>query len=197
MVFAFKELSPRDVKKFISDLDKNNMNRGLNASTTKVLSQKLSFAEDWQRMDCEDYSETPHVKCQYLSNGTIILPFAFGPEPHSGILNHISLSLHSDNIIDYVTLYFSLFYKNGEKIVPVFHSDDIDWQEDLSPMIKKALDIEFSKYPVIDETNDKISVEFLALFRQSIMKLDCTVEKNGEVCIQNRSMIADDLPIQS
>lgn len=197
MVFAYKELSPRDVKKFITDLEKNNINRGLNPSTTKVLSQRLSFAEDWQRMDCEDYAETPHLKCQYLSNGTIILPFAFGPEPHKGILNDISLSLHSDNVVDYVTLYFSLFYKNGEKIVPVFHSDDIDWQDDLSPMVKKALDKEFSKFPIINEDHNEITVEFLAIFRQSIIKLDCIIHNKGEISIQNRSMIADDLPIHS
>jgi hypothetical protein len=196
MVFAYKELSARDVKKFITQLDKNNMNNGLNPDTTKVLSQMLSFSEKWSRLDCEDYSETPHIKRQYLSDGSVIVPFAYGPEPLKTVLNNVSLSLNQSNIVDYLTLYLTVFQKNGEKLTPVFHSDDIEWQDDLSPMLKKSLDIEFSKYPTVKE-NNMFSVEILCIFRQSIMNVECDIDQNGKVSIMGRSVIADNLPIYS
>lgn len=195
MPFPYKELPPREARTFIESLNDNQLNPGLNPETTKVLSQTLSFAQSWKRMECEDYSEIPHIKRKFLSNDNTIMPLLYGPEPQKDVLSILPLNLTAENVIDYLTLYFSLLLQNGERILPVYHSDDIEWQDDLPPMLKKSLDKDLSKYPVVVETNDGYEINLLCLFRQSLLKMTCLVMQDGSVEIKNHTVHTEDLPV--
>lgn len=195
MVLSYKQFTPTKTASFIDKLNKAQKVHGLNKNTTKILGQNLSFAPGWVRVECEDYSEMPHIKQSYLTDDTTIVPFVYGPDPRHDIFKDVSLDITADNVIEYLTIYFGAFLQNGERIIPVFHADDISWQEDLTPMLKKSLETDFAKYPQIISIEDRLRVKFLCVFHQAIMQITCFVDAHGLVEMTDRAVLTDDLPI--
>lgn len=192
---SFKEFSPSKTKSFIQRLDKEKVSHTFKPNTTKVLGQNLSFADEWMRVECEDFSEMPHQKSIYLVNDKKIIPVSYTPSPLENLFGAVDLTLTDSNIVDYLSLYFLAFVQNGERIQPVFHADDIQWQDDLSPMLRKSLELDFSKYPRIQKNENNFTVEFLCVFHQSIMAITCEIQADGVVEMIDRAVITDDLPI--
>jgi hypothetical protein len=193
---SFKEFTPSKTISFLKRLDKHNVPHSFNPKATKVLGQNISFADGWMRIDCEDFSEMPHQKSIYLANDMTIIPLSYTPTPLDNVFKTMPVAVNDNNVIDYLSLYFLAFVQNGERLKPVFHTDDIQWQDDLSPMLRKSLELDFSKYPRIQNINNNYMVELLCVFRQSIMAISCEVHADGHVDVVDRIVITDDLPIQ-
>ena len=196
MALSYKQFTPTKTSGFIDKLNKAQKVHGLNKKTTKILGQNLSFAPGWMRVECEDYAEMPHIKQSYLANEVNIVPFVYGPDPRNDMCKDMTLDIHAENIMDYLTLYFTAYLQNGERITPVFHTDDIDWQDDIPPMLKKSLEGDFAKYPQIVTLDGRLRVKFLCVFHQSIMQITCFVDDHGLVEMTDRVVLTDDLPIK-
>lgn len=193
---SFKEFSPTKTTSFLKRLDKEKVQHGFKPATTKVLGQNLSFASGWMRVECEDFSEMPHQKQIFLVHDDTIRLLTFTPNPLSSAFHDMGITIDETNVIAYLTLYFLAFVQNGERLKPAFHVDDIKWQDDLSPMLRKSLELDFAKYPRIHKNENNLDVEFLCVFRQSIIAITVKVQPNGAIDVIDRAVITDDLPIQ-
>lgn len=209
MSAVFKEFTPAKTANFLKRLDglrgggKNTCDlssgfiRHFDARATKILGQNLSFADGWMRVDCEDYTAMPHRKQIFLANDKNILPFIYSPDPLGDLLAPLDIDINEKTVMDYLIVYFLAFVKNGEKIIPVFHADDIQWQDDLTPLLRKSLEKDFARYPQIKNDGENILATFSCLFQTSLLEITCLVLRDGRVEIKNRIVQLDDLPVKN
>jgi len=192
---SFKQFTPSKTKAFIKRLCAIDGICHLNEATTKILGQNLPFAQGWMRVDCENYEQIPHQKKIFLVNDTTIIPLAYSPNPKENLFEKLPIEINSENLVDYLILYFLSFVQNGERLQPVFHADDIDWKDDLTPMLRKSLDSDFSKYPIITLKDKNFKIIFPALFQKALMELTCEITIKGAVTITHRKILIEDLPV--
>ena len=75
--------------------------------------------------------------------------------------------------------------------------DDVLWQEDVTPMVRKSLETDFQKYPQIVEYKDSYDVTLMCVFRQSIIQVVFHVSTRGDVTIANRTILIEDLAVNN
>ncbi|PCH99787.1 MAG: hypothetical protein COB76_04890 [Alphaproteobacteria bacterium] len=192
---SFKELNPAKSKSFLKKLETNSIPHHFKEKS-KFLMQDLSFSDEWVRIDAEDYSETPFIKKSFFLKENVIKPFQFTDHPLNDNLKDISPKICEKTVIDYLLLYCHLWIQNGEVIKPALNFEDIPWQDDVSPMIKKSLDQDFGAYPKISKNNNALMVTIICLFKQSLMTVTFDVEENGGVTVTDRVVLIEDLPIK-
>ena len=198
MSSAFKVLSDSKRKNFLKNLDKAQPNHGFEINHVKVMEQDISFAKNIRCVECEDYSSVPHRFQTYLiGSNDDIQPVLHGDNPYTD--NHfdkMGIVINQDNVADYLSFYYRFFVKGSDYLKPVTHCDDIDWNDDITPMVQQSLEKDLSNYPKISSKNDGFNVKMACIFQQSIMIVTFFVSEHGIVTIEDRQCLAEDLPIK-
>ena len=194
----FHPLSPAKTQSLLKKIEKINANHGLHPNHVKIMAQKLSFAPSWQFIICEDFSSVPFQTKRYLTDDAKIYPIQYSNNPYQdNHFNELNLIINADTVALYVAFYYELYLSGSDRLKPVFHTDDIEWQEDLPPMIRQSLEKDFTYYPKIKTTSDGFLVIMPCIFRQSVMCVTFFVSDTGLIEIQDRTSLVDDLPIKN
>lgn len=196
MSASFKSLTPAKAKTFLKLLSEKEENHPF-AETSKFLIQELGFTDGWARIDAEDYKEAPFVKRGYFLKDDNVRPFHYSNVPLNDNFADMNIAIDDANVIDYLKLYCDLWVSNGETLKPVFDFDDIPWQDEISPMMRKSLDRDLHDYPKLGALDDGYLVKMLCLFRQSLMAVTFEVTPLGIVSIKDRTVLIEDLPIKN
>jgi hypothetical protein len=195
---SFKPLTESRAKTFLKKLDENNIHHGFSVKS-RFLIQDLKFAQGLSRVDAEDYTETPFTKKSFFYDSTKgnVFPFSYTNTPLQDNFSTIDLEINENTVLSYLLIYTSLLIQNGNRIKAILNYDEIPWQEDVSPMIRKSLDSDFQTYPKISKTHGGFLVTAICIFQQSLMITSFLVNTNGDVKIQDGSVLIEDLPITS
>lgn len=194
----YNDLSSQKTKKILKTIIKNDVNQSFNEKHAKILEQDLAFAGGWKRILCEDYSSVPFESKAYLLNGNDLKILEYTSDPWTdNKFQDLTLDLNSLNIESYIKFYFDYFISGSDNLKPVSYSDDIDWQDDLSPTLRQSLDKDFVLYPQIHQEKDNFTVKMPCVFRQSIMIVTFFVYSSGQIEIKDRQSLVDDLPIRN
>jgi len=198
MTKHYIELSPAKTKSVFKIIEKKDKNQSFNVDHVKILMQDLSFTSGWQRLSVEDYSSVPFQSKIYLIKNNNLKTMVYSPNPWpDNDFGTLGIDLNTHNIESYLKFYFDFFINGSDGLQPVSHTDDIDWQNDFSPIIKQSLDKDFVLYPQINQNNDNFTVKMPCVFQQSIMIISFFIEADGKVEIKDRQSLVDDLPIRS
>lgn len=198
MPLTFKLLTDSQKKSFLKILNDINPTHGLEEKHVQIMSRKLSFAPDWVYYECEDYSSVPNKFQFYLKHKKNIKLLKFTEDPVKN--NHISsmtLNLNDQTIVDYLKFYYKFFTKGAYKLKIITQSDDIDWQDDLTPMVRQSLDKDLFQYPNIMSDKKGLSVKIPCVFQFSIIIISFFITYDGFIEIQDKQSLMDDLPLKS
>jgi hypothetical protein len=198
MPLTFKLLTDSQKKSFLKILNDINPTHGLISNHVQIMSRKLSFASDWTYYECEDYSSVPNKFQFYLKHkkNLELLKFTDDPVKDNHILS-MDLNLNEDTILDYLKFYYKFFTKGAYKLKIIKQSDDIDWQEDLTPMARQSLDKDLLNYPKITSDEKGISVQISCVFQFSIIIISFFITPDGLIEIQDKQSLVDDLPLKT
>ncbi len=194
----YKELSPAKTKSAVEKLNKISSGDDLNPNHVKIMAQDLSFTNGWQRLMAEDYSSTPYKQKIFLKNNNKYFTVKYSPTPFQD--NHIrdmDLDLTEGTVIAYMMFYYDYYINGADRLKPIFHYDDIDWQDDLPPMTRKSIETDFANYPTIANEKNGHTIKMPCVFRQTIMIVTFFVSRDGMIEIKDRQSLIDDLPIKN
>lgn len=195
---SYIQLSPSKTKAFLKNINESIDQQGLHTENVKIMVQNLSFCENWKYVVCEDFSTVPNILKTYLMFGKIIKPVKYSSNPYKyNDMDKMNIKIIDKNIIDYLLFYYRLFINGSDKLLPIIHTDDIEWQDDLSPMATKSLEKDLFNYPKIESNKNGFYVTIPCIFRQSIIIVKFFIDYNGIITIEDRHSLADDLPIKS
>ena len=196
MTLSFKELTPPKAASFITILDESDINHRF-SSKSKILMRDLSFAPEWARIDAEDYTESPFVKQSFFLKDKTVHPFVYSETPFQDNFKTIDIIITDKTVVEYLIHYCHLWIMGGEILKPALSFDDVLWQEDATPMVRKSLDKDFQKYPQIAQSKDSFDVTMICVFRQSLIEITFNVKTDGGVTISNRTILIEDLPVNN
>ena len=197
MATSYTELATADILKTL-DIIKENSGFVFTPDKTRVLSQDLSFAPDWKKIVCEDFSSLPYKKMHFLSDGNIVRQMQYVPDPYTtNNFADLGIQLNEKNVLAYLMFYYDYFLPSKERLHPVLHVDDLEWQDDLAPMTRQSLEKEFRSYPKISRAGDAFYVMAACLFRFAIMEVTFFIQADGQVTIKDSRVLIDDLPVKS
>lgn len=193
---SFKELTPAKAKTFLKILNQSGIEHGFQENS-KFLAQDLNFTKGWARIDAEDYSESPFIQKSYLVNDNQVKPFLFTDRPLNDNFSDVELNIDEKTVVPYLLLYCHLWVQNGEQIKPILNFDDVSWQGEISPTMRKSLDQDFREYPKISTISESWMVTLICLFQHSLMTITFDVTNDGIVTIKDRVVLVDDLPVKN
>ncbi len=198
MPLTFKLLNDSQKKSFLKTLKTINPEHGLEENHVQIMSRKLSFAPDWVYYECEDYSSVPNRFQFYLKNNKDIKSLKFTDDPiKDNCVSDMALDLTAETVIDYLNYYYKFFIKGAYKLKVIKQTDDVDWQDDLTPMTRQSLDKDLSQYPKIKSDEKGLFVEIPCVFQFSIIIISFFITHDGLIEIQDKQSLADDLPLKS
>jgi hypothetical protein len=196
MTLSYKILSDSKTKTMMKKITKVNPDHGLQPNHVKIMTQDLRFAPSWQCVKCEDYSSVPNRFQTYLSDGKNLNPAHYTVDPYGdNHFNAMNLNLSDDVIVGYIEFYYSFFVKNGDGLRLISQSEDIQWQDEISPSLRQSIDSDLTNYPVITPQKDGWRVVVSCVFRQSILCVTFFVNREGMIEIEAQHSLVDDLPI--
>tara|TARA_B100001750_G_scaffold248265_1_gene277907 strand:+ start:2803 stop:3402 length:600 start_codon:yes stop_codon:yes gene_type:complete len=197
MTSPYIELSKTDARKILQVLS-DQADTGLDTEKTRVLKQDLSFAPGWQRLTCEDYTVMPYRKMDFLRYEDSFYPLEYSGDPYEqNNFSRLPVIINSHTVIDYLKFYYDYYRPSRNKLKPVFHVDDIQWQEDLAPVSIKSLQKELATYPLIKEKNTGYEVISSCIFGHSIMEIRFIISPDGKMEIGDSRVLIDDLPVKT
>lgn len=198
MSHIFHPLSPAKTKTVLKKMDSVDPDHGLNPKHIKIMAQKLPFTQSWQQLSCEDYSSVPFQIKKYLYDDSTVYPVHYSNNPYvDNNFSKMNLTITADNIAAYIVFYYGFYVGGSDRLRPIYHIDDIEWQEELPPMTRQSLEKDFFHYPKIKNAPDGFFVIMPCIFRQSIMIVTFFISNLGLIEIQDRSSLVDDLPIKN
>jgi hypothetical protein len=198
MLNQFYPASEIERMTFFDILQKNNSNCIFNKNYTKILVQDLPFTDNWQRLVFEDVSTKPHVKKDYLYDGTSLIACVYSDDPYeNNNISKMNITMTKQNAMFYLKFFCDYWVQGQDRIIPVTYMDEIDWQDDISPMMKQSLNDEIRRYPIIEQNNNNFNISVICVFRQSLMIITFNIEKSGVISITDRKSHIEDLPIRN
>lgn len=194
---AYQDISPQKTQSFLKLIEKNDNNQSFNKESVKMMSQYLAFMPDYERLVCEDYSTVPNQVKHYLRDAETIYPMLYSVDPWmDNDFGNKNLDLNTQNIASYVRFYFDYFINGSDTLKPIRFTDDITWQDEISPSIRQSMEKELLHYPEIEQKNENFLIKMPCVFRQSIMTVTFNIDPQGRIDIEKRESMIDDLPIK-
>jgi hypothetical protein len=198
MTTSYAEVPQEEAQKILEKINNENGLVVLDNDKTKILRQNLQFALGWKRIICEDYSTVPYKKTDFLTYNNKIYTLHYSPNPY--LDNHIhemNINLNEDNIVAYISFFYDYFLKGSDRLKPILYIDDIHWQDDLPPMAKKSLVKDIKSYPIIKIYEKNFEVVMPCVFRSSLIEVSFLIGLDGQIDIQNKLILIDDLPVHT
>ena len=194
----YKDVSPQKTESFLKLIQENDNNQSFNKDHVKIMTQYLPFISDYERLVCEDYSTVPNQIKHYLRDVDSIKPIQYSADPWlDNLLSEKNLDLNEQNIAAYVRFYFDYFINGSDTLKPIRFTDEITWQDDISPSIRQSMEKNLLLYPEINIEQENFLIKMPCVFRQSIIIVTFNIDPQGRINIENRDILIDDLPIKN
>jgi hypothetical protein len=198
MKHHYTELSDTDTSNIFNLIDNANPDHGFHKKHTKMFERPLIFAPGWTEIIMEDYSSVPFKKKTYIKKNKELRPLIYSSDPYKdNDFVGLSLFLNHDAVTDYINFYCRCLVTSSGKLQTIQNYDDVNWQDDLSPQARQAIEKDLLSYPRITEEGESFTVDIPCTFKQSIMIITFLVHEDGTVDILNRRSLIDDLPIRN
>jgi hypothetical protein len=135
-----------------------------------MLSMELSFLPEVVEIICEDFSSTPFKKQIFLFNQSLITPLIYSENPiKDNDIDTKKLIIDEQTCDEYLHFYLKCLILGGERIQPIRHADDIEWQDEISPLTRQSLEKDLRLYPKMKKNEKNMIIVKPCVFQQSIM----------------------------
>jgi len=198
MSLLYSKLPKEKINFYLSKITKANKNHGFNPDHVTMLSMELSFLPEVVEIICEDFSSTPFKKQIFLFNQSLITPLIYSENPiKDNDIDIKKLIINEQTCDDYLHFYLKCLILGGERIQPIRHADDIEWQDEISPLTRQSLEKDLRLYPKMKKNEKNMIIVKPCVFQQSIMIITFEIKQNGEVEVKDRYCLIEDLPIKN
>ncbi len=194
---SYSELSDSKTAALLKQMDQMNPDHGFNHKHTKMVERPLTFAPDWRELVVEDFSSIPFKSKTFIKGDSILKPLVYSPDPYKdNAFDDLPLFLNHDTVADYIDFYTQCLTIKTGKLKSVRSFDDIEWQDDLPPQARQAIEKDLLSYPQITNDDDSLTVKMPCVFKQSILIVTFLVHQDGTIDIMGRNSLIEDLPIR-
>ena len=167
---------------------------------TNIVRHPVDIYDGWSLVEVSHYGTNPPQKVSFLyKKGETQRPIIILDGTDKSILeiNKITkLKLKKDEITFYLKFYFEYVMGQYGRLKIIETIDSIDWLEELSLSAKKnlgkiVLPIEIKGLAHTGE----YQVTANTVFKNALFRTDFLVSIQGEIIVQDRELLIDDLPI--
>ena len=160
-----------------------------------IMAHDMDFYPGYRFLDIADYSTVPAVQRFVIYKPDDIIVINWSNEPIYALNKVLPIVLNDENIIDYVTFFFTYVRGRHGRFIITENVDDIAWKEDPPPAARKSISEMIDPVFIKDVKSGEYELEARVMFKDSLFKSDIKVKKSGDVALFNEELLVEDMPV--
>ena len=200
---VWEKLSDDKSKDFISMVNPHFEPIELDAQTSQVKRQDLSFYDEYKIYEVNDFDAIPNLTKYVLFNESApstsqhkIIPITWTNEPIYNLNQIAPAIINEETVTEYVKFFFNYVRGRHGRFLLVEHVDDINWKETPPPSARKAISELVEPIKIISkDENYNIKLSCNMVFKDSLFKSNVLVDSEGKVSLHDEEILVEGMPI--
>ena len=195
---AFTKLEPQEAESLLDKINPRLEGTCFKKGATVIMAQAVSFYPGYRYLDISNHDVSPPSRRYVLYKNDDIVVLNWDNETIYDLNRRTKLCLNEKNIMNYVRFFFSQVRGQKERFVLIENTDDIPWQEEPAAMIKKEIGDRVQPLEIIKgDSESGFLIEERFLFKDSLLKCDVTVSKDGVVSLSGEALLIEEMPVRN
>lgn len=196
--FLYTKLGKRESQKLTKDINLKMDGHAFAPDSATVMAAELSFyGEGWRIVEFSDHTDFPVVTRLAIQNPQGEMNLTDYTHNFVQSLNEAApLKLTIDSADDYMRFYLDVVSGPKGKLYLIEAVDDMPWEEDVSPQLRKNL-YELVQPLSVTELKDAYEGKATVLFKDALFSLVLTIDKKtGTVAFSDQDLLMEKLPVR-